>query len=163
MDELTVAEFWAQRKKSRARVTGANGNGLLVEVEALPCPEGGKARRVWMPAFGKARPRVTENGTYMPAAYEQNRAALRAAFGDAPAGLVHLSVTVERQMPASWSQRKRDRTRGHYAAATPDIDNVIGAVMDALFANDSRVISVFGERRWADVHALAIEIVPAAE
>lgn len=163
---MTLAEFWATQKHDRsrrARVVGANTTGLLAQAEAVPCAAGGKARRVFMPAFGKARPRVTENGTYMPAAYEQNRAALRAAFGDAPAGMVHLSVTVERKMPASWSQRKRDRTRGHYAAATPDIDNVIGAVMDALFANDSRVISVFGERRWADIHALVIEIVPAAE
>lgn len=156
-NEMTLAEFWAtQGRRSRHRQPSAP-----VEADTLDCANGGASRRVYMPAFGKARPRVTENGTYMPAEYERQRAALRAAFGETPAGLVHLSVTVERQMPASWSKKKRGQQRGQYAAATPDIDNVIGAVMDALFAQDSRVISIFGERRWADRHALIIEIVPA--
>lgn len=129
--------------------------------EPMACAGGGVARRVLMPAFGKARPRVTTNGTYMPAEYEAQRAQLRAAFGSVPDGLVHLSVSVVRQMPASWSRAERARQRGAYARPKPDIDNILGAVMDALFQDDDRVVSVFGEKKWGDRHELLIEVVPA--
>jgi Holliday junction resolvase RusA-like endonuclease len=114
-----------------------------------------------MPAFGKARPRVTENGTYMPKAYQQQVKQLRAAFGSVPAGLVHVSVTAVRQVPASWSKKKQAAAIGRYAKPKPDADNILGAVMDALFEDDDRVISVFCEKVWGAEHALVIEVAPA--
>lgn len=164
MDEMTLAEFWARKRRPRvtARMISASANYTpSLEVEIVPCADGGKARRVWLPAFGKARPRVTQNGTYMPHDYQAQRDRLRLAFGDVPAGLVHLSVSVVRQMPASWSRAKRDRMRGAYASPKPDIDNILGAVMDALFQEDDRVVSVFAEKRWGDEHEILIEIAPA--
>ncbi len=115
-----------------------------------------------MKAFGKARPRVTRNGTYMPRDYEANRDALRWQFGPhVPDGLVHLSVTAVRAMPKSWSKKKREQMRGQYAKPKPDIDNVVGAVMDSLFPDDDVVISIFGEKVWGDEHQIVIEIAAA--
>lgn len=114
-----------------------------------------------MPAFGKARPRVTENGTYMPPEYKKQIKKLRQAFGSVPAGLVHVSVTAVRQVPASWSKAKQAAAIGKYAKPKPDVDNIVGSVMDALFEDDDRVISVFCEKVWGAEHALIIEVAPA--
>jgi Holliday junction resolvase RusA-like endonuclease len=121
-------------------------------------------RIVYMKAFGKARPRVTRNGTYMPRAYTRKKASLRRQFGaSVPDGLVHLSVTAVRQLPKSWSNKKRERMDGRYTKAGPDTDNIAGAVMDALFPDDSRVVTIFCEKVWGQRHALVIEIAKAED
>lgn len=118
-----------------------------------------------MPAFGKARPRVTKGGshTHMPDAYTNRIDKLRWAFGSVPAGLVHVSVTAVRQVPKSWSQKKQGAAIGRYAKPKPDADNILGAVLDALFEDDDRVISVFCEKVWGEDHALVIEVAPAKQ
>jgi Holliday junction resolvase RusA-like endonuclease len=115
-----------------------------------------------MPAFGKARPRVTENGTYMPPEYQQQVKQLRHGLLDlCQSGLVHVSVTAVRQVPTSWSKAKQAAAIGQYAKPKPDADNILGAIMDALFEDDDRVISVFCEKVWGAEHALVIEVAPA--
>lgn len=121
------------------------------------------AKTIFMPAFGKARPRVTENGTYMPDEYEEQVEKLRWEFGSVPAGLVHVSVTAVRQVPKSWSKKKQTAAMGRYAKPKPDADNILGAVMDALFEDDDRVVTVFCEKVWGEEHALVIEVAPANE
>lgn len=116
-----------------------------------------------MAAFGKERPRVTKNGTYMPEEYQEQVEQLRWAFGSVPMGLVHLSVTAVRQVPKSWSKKKQAVTLGRYAKPKPDADNILGAVMDALFDDDDRVVTVFCEKVWGKEHALVIEVAPANE
>lgn len=118
------------------------------------------SKTIAMPAFGKARPRVTSNGTYMPDKYSAQVEQLRWEFGSVPAGLVHVSVTAVRQIPKSWSKKKREAAVGTYAKPKPDADNILGAVMDALFEDDDRVISVFCEKVWGWKHALKIEVAP---
>lgn len=115
-----------------------------------------------MAAFGKARPRVTSRGTFMPSDYTARKDELRWHFAgvDIPEGLVHLSVTAVREMPAQWSKRKKGDMRGTYAKPKPDVDNLAGAVMDALFDDDDRVISLFCEKVWGEQHELIIEISP---
>jgi len=121
------------------------------------------SKTIPMPAFGKARPRVTQNGTYMPTDYAEQVEQLRWAFGSVPGGLVHVSVTAVRQIPSSWSQKKQAAAVGRYAKPKPDADNILGAVMDALFEDDDRVISVFCEKVWGKEHALKIEVSPENE
>lgn len=116
------------------------------------------SQTVYMRPFGKARPRVTDNGTYMPASYTRKKKQLRGAFDDVPDGLVHLSVTAVRKMPKSWGTKKREKMRGTYAKPIPDVDNIAGAVMDALFGDDSGVVSVFCEKIWGDEFRMDIEI-----
>ena len=144
------------RKKKRGRKRAKSFPPPLV-------PSATVAKTIPMPAFGKARPRVTQNGTYMPKAYQQQVEQLRWAFGSVPAGLVHVSVTAVRQVPKSWSKAKQTAAHGRYAKPKPDVDNIVGAVMDALFEDDDRVISVFCEKIWGDEYALKIEVAPADE
>ena len=112
-------------------------------------------------AFGKARPRVTRNGTHMPTKYIAQRDELRWHCADMPDMAnkrLILYVRVYRAMPQSWSEKKRDAERWTYNTTMPDIDNIVGAVMDALFDNDSAVVMIFGWKRWGDKDAIGIEI-----
>lgn len=112
-----------------------------------------------MEPFGKARPRVTVNGTYMPREYQAARRALRAAFGAVtvrPPWIVR--VTAVRQMPASWSKRKRAELDGRWCVTKPDVDNIVAGVLDALFEEDSAVVSVSGMKVWGVAFGLKVEV-----
>ncbi len=118
-------------------------------------------RDIAMPAFGKARPRVTRTGhAYMPDSYTSQRDALRLMFGAvdvAPPWRVR--VTVNRAMPESWSKKRRAESDGRPCTAKPDIDNIIGAVMDALFVDDAHVVAIEAAKRWGDEHGMTIEVI----
>jgi Holliday junction resolvase RusA-like endonuclease len=113
-----------------------------------------------MAAFGKARPRVTRTGhAYMPDEYTRQRDDLRRLFGTvdvAPPWRVR--VTVAREMPRSWSKKRRAASGGAWCSAKPDIDNIIGAVMDALFPDDAAVVAIEAAKRWGDEHGMTIEV-----
>lgn len=114
-----------------------------------------QTRTIPMPAFGKARPRVTRNGTFMPADYERNRTQLKMMFGPVEVeGLVRLSVTAVRKLP------KRTKHRvGDYCDAGPDSDNILGAIMDSLFPDDdSHVVSGSWNKIWGVDDCLEIEL-----
>lgn len=143
--------------RKRGRGKGASKKGFPPPLT----PPVTVCKTIPMPAFGKARPRVTENGTYMPPEYKKQINKLRQAFGSVPSGLVHVSVTAVRQVPTSWSKAKQAAAIGKYAKPKPDADNILGSVMDALFEDDDRVISVFCEKVWGAEHALVIEVAPA--
>lgn len=108
-----------------------------------------------MDPFGKARPRVVKRGrkvhTFMPEDYEGNRASLRMLFGPVDvAGPCRLDVIAYRPIPKSWSKKKKREAAGTYTTTTPDIDNIIGAVMDSLFEDDSIVVECGGAKKWSD-------------
>lgn len=113
-----------------------------------------------MPPFGKARPRVTENGTYMPPEYRKNKVRLRREFGRILVeGLMKLTVVAIRPMPKSWSAQKRRMMDGEPAQPSPDLDNILGAVMDALFPkNDNHIVSIEAHKVWGEVPQLEITI-----
>lgn len=117
--------------------------------------------------FGKARPRVTRNGTFMPPKYTANKNSLRWQFGAMPVefadSLVSLQLVAYRPMPKSWSKKKRQSMAGTYAAPKPDIDNILGAVMDALFDEDSNVVETAARKVWGEVGQLEISIAIADE
>lgn len=126
--------------------------------------DGYQRAEIPMAAFGKARPRVTENGTYMPRAYSTARRALREKFGQVTvASPWIIRVTAIRQMPVSWSKRKRAAMDGAWCTTKPDADNVLGAVMDALFGDDAAVVSAGAEKQWGEKHLLVVEIWTAGE
>ena len=114
--------------------------------------------------FGKARPRVTRTGhAYMPDSYTAARDALRLMFGAVTvAPPWSLSVTAVRAMPASWSKRRRAAMAGAWCMTKPDADNIVGAVMDALFEDDAAVVSVTCRKVWGATAELRIEIWTAA-
>lgn len=119
-----------------------------------------QVKRVDMEAFGKARPRVTRRGTFMPKSYESKRRQLRLLFGPVEVdGPVELSVLVIRKMPDSWSKAEKESKMGTYTTTTPDIDNILGAIMDALFENDQRVVAIGRSAKiWGESHQMVINI-----
>ena len=109
--------------------------------------------------FGKARPRVTRGNTYMPHEYTRARDTLRLMFGPvtvAPPWALH--VTAVRAMPASWSKRRRGEMAGAWCVSKPDADNIVGAVMDALFEDDAAVVEVACRKVWGVSPELRIEV-----
>lgn len=108
--------------------------------------------------FGKARPRVTQNGTYMPYQYTRKKKHLAAEFGPVEVqGAVLLEVTAVLKVATSISKKKRAELLGTPATCKPDIDNIAGAVMDALFPDDdSRVVSINCTKVWGEWDCLQI-------
>lgn len=122
-----------------------------------------QSKTVYVAPFGKARPRVTRNGqhTYMSSDYVAQKDALRLLFGRVEVeGLVQLSVTAVRAMPASWAKKRRFEMAGKYATPKPDLDNIVAAVMDSLWSDDDSCVVEFGpcKKIWGFENELRITI-----
>jgi Holliday junction resolvase RusA-like endonuclease len=119
-----------------------------------------QSRLIPLPPFGKARPRVTRNGTYMPHEYERAKGQLSMLFGPVEAaGAVRLTVHALHALPRSWSQKKRAMLVNTPRIGKPDADNVCGAVMDALFPdNDTRVVELVYKSVYSHESGLFIQI-----
>jgi Holliday junction resolvase RusA-like endonuclease len=52
-------------------------------------------------------------------------------------------------MPASWSVAKRATMAGQPHRQKPDLDNLIKALLDALYSDDSGIYSVEAYKMWA--------------
>ena len=134
----------------------------------VPRPDGWKPAEqfvvVDMAAFGKARPRVTKNGTFMPKKYKDNSSLLRVLFGEltvSPPMIV--AVTAVRPMPKGWSKKKRGERAGTFALPTPDVDNLLGSIMDVLMKDDSGVVAAVPVKIWGDVGKMIIHLVEVDE
>jgi Holliday junction resolvase RusA-like endonuclease len=121
----------------------------------------------------KGRARVTRPGfVYTPAAtrkYEAHgRLAAQQAMNGRPpiAGPVRAEITVDLPVPASWSGKRRDAAlRGDIRPTSrPDTDNYVKAALDAInaiaVADDSLVVELAAEKRYAPVPCLTITITP---
>lgn len=60
-------------------------------------------------------------------------------------------------MPQSWSKKKRDTMRGQAHQQTPDLDNLVKAVNDALLAQDNIVFCFEASKWWADEGKIIIQ------
>lgn len=72
---------------------------------------------------------------------------------------MRLSYTAYFEMPASWSKRKRVEHLGQPHLQKADSDNVLKAIMDALFENDQFVYAGAFEKYWEDERGPRVEIV----
>jgi Holliday junction resolvase RusA-like endonuclease len=124
-------------------------------------------------AVAKGRPRMTRRGfAYTPAAtrkYEAHGrlAARQAMDGRPPIAIpVRAEITVDLPVPASWSPRRRDAAlRGEIRPTSrPDADNYIKSGLDAIngivVIDDSLVVEIAAEKRYAHVPQIAITITP---
>ena len=117
-----------------------------------------------MPPFGKARPRVTRHGTYMPREYEDKRDMLRILYREAGGADIddtvplHMNVVFYFRMPKSWSKKKKREMDLNYCQKTPDLDNLVGAVMDALIAKDQNVVTILANKFWGEENRILIGI-----
>lgn len=111
--------------------------------------------------FGKPRPRVTKNGTFMPKEYQSWRAAVRGEFGlvyPGPDDVLALSITAVVPVYKSWSKRKQRQMIGRDARCLPDVDNLAGSVMDAILLDDRAVGGLTVSRVWGTAGRLHIEV-----
>jgi len=54
-------------------------------------------------------------------------------------------------MPKSWSKKKKAVFLGKAHQQKPDIDNLLKAILDAIFKDDSGVWDIHAVKIWADV------------
>ena len=107
------------------------------------------------PPVGKERPRVSRGHTYTPertVAYEQwvllhaRNARVRPLEGP-----LKMQVVWCKQVTASWSKkRKAEALLGVYATGTPDLDNVVKSISDALngiaYQDDAQIAVLWASR-----------------
>jgi len=102
----------------------------------------------------KPRPRVTRNGTYVPAKYQTFKKTVKAYGIELPEHGYH--VTFELPMPKSWSKKKRAEMNGQPHQQVPDKDNLEKALLDAALDNDSRVWDGRVTKIWAETGSIII-------
>jgi Holliday junction resolvase RusA-like endonuclease len=124
----------------------------------------------------KGRPRMTRRGfAYTPShtrKYEAHgRLSAQMAMGDrAPIeGPVRLELLAELPIPASWSQKKRERaiTGDLLPISRPDLDNYIKSGIDSIneivIRDDSQVVEVRARKRYSPTPKLVMTIFPQGD
>lgn len=123
-----------------------------------------------MKPFGKARPRCRGKiPPYMPTEYKQKVKDVQSQVNTSqiPDGPVLVYLTIGYPMPKSWSVAKKDLARDKLCPRKPDIDNVAGAILDAIFpestGGDSRVVGLIVYRYWSDEPKMSVNILKLGE
>lgn len=65
-------------------------------------------------------------------------------------------VTFHMPMPKSWSKKKKLNLDGQGHKSTPDLDNLLKALFDALFINDSHLWDYRATKVWAYTGAIIV-------
>jgi Holliday junction resolvase RusA-like endonuclease len=76
--------------------------------------------------------------------------AVRREWGDRKFSEHDARVVFFVPMPKSWSAKKREAMAGKPHQQTPDVDNYLKALLDAIHANDCRIWRIAIEKRWAE-------------
>lgn len=66
-------------------------------------------------------------------------------------------------MPKSWSKKKRGQMSLRPHKQVPDLDNLVKALLDALFENDSHIWHYEAEKKWDYVGYITICSLPKKE
>ena len=66
------------------------------------------------------------------------------------------SILFRISMPKSWSKKKRDLMRGKPHQETPDLDNLLKAVNDALLEQDKIIYQISATKLWSDIGEIII-------
>ena len=117
-----------------------------------------------MRPFGKARPRVTANGTFMPKGYMKSKRELSLLYGVVDEfDCIRLSVVAIRKIPRNGRSGGDIVTFNQYCKVKPDLDNIVGAVMDTLFPESDSQVVEFGtcKKLWGDSDAIVIKVEEA--
>ena len=116
---------------------------ILLRVPPMPKPRMTRADR-W-----KKRPVVLR--------YWEWCEAVRAEWGEGPFPQHLTHVTFRVPMPKSWSKAKRAAMQGAPHTQTPDVDNYLKALLDALHVNDSGVWDIRVTKRWSESGGITVE------
>lgn len=125
----------------------------------------------------KGRPKFARRGAhvmaYTPAktvGYENavRLAASVAMAGAEPAqGPIALSLTLNLQIPASWSKKRRAMAAAGTIAATkkPDADNVLKGIKDGcngiVWRDDAQVVRIHIEKRYSETPGVLVKVMTA--
>lgn len=124
---------------------------------------------------GKARPRVTRNGTFTPAKTREYEKLVRVEygeqcgaqyFGDSP---LAVSITAYYPIPKSASKRRREQMESRLIRPTikPDSDNICKAVCDALngiaWKDDAQIVNLGFEKYYGTEPRVKVEIEEVKE
>lgn len=67
------------------------------------------------------------------------------------------TVTFYISMPKSWTKKKKKEMKGEAHQQKPDIDNLIKALLDAVYDDDSCVWDIRARKVWSDQGMIIIE------
>jgi Holliday junction resolvase RusA-like endonuclease len=105
-----------------------------------------------------SKPRQTQRDKWKP-----SKSALRyRAFADEcrlrmkGVDLDGADITFYLPIPQSWSKRKKREMKGEPHRQKPDLDNLIKALGDALYGDDSCIASIQARKVWATEGAISI-------
>ena len=59
-------------------------------------------------------------------------------------------------MPKSWSKKKKDKMISMPHEQTPDVDNILKALMDAVYDDDSVISDIRASKMWSETGAIVI-------
>lgn len=126
-----------------------NSHSFVVRADPVPKPRMTAADK-W-----KKRPcvvRYREYGDIVRKAYAQS--------GMLPLGARVYGLFVEAvfAMPKSWSKTKRTEMDGKRHQVRPDADNVLKAVADHLFDEDSIISDMSCTKRWGETGRVVVEV-----
>lgn len=104
----------------------------------------------------------------MPPAYEEKKMMLRLLWGDQGGKVdlkvpIHLRCAFYFRMPKNWSKKRKREMMFQPCLKKPDLDNCLGAVMDAILDKDSNVYRLEGSKVWHDHDGIIIELIAEAE
>ena len=60
-------------------------------------------------------------------------------------------------MPKSWSKKKRHIFNGQPHTHKPDVDNLLKALLDAIFGDDAHIWDIRASKLWAEQGMIVIE------
>lgn len=60
------------------------------------------------------------------------------------------------KMPKSWSKKKKLAHIGKPHKQTPDIDNLLKGLMDAIYEDDAHIWAVLAIKQWSDVPSIEV-------
>ncbi len=59
-------------------------------------------------------------------------------------------------MPGSWSKAKKERMNNRYHQQKPDLSNLLKAIEDAVYKNDSAIADIHVAKKWGYEGAIII-------
>lgn len=126
----------------------------------------------------KGRPKFARRGAhvvaYTPAKTASYENLVKLAAAEAMRGVepsarpVALSVTLNLQVPASWSNKRRAAAVAGTICATkkPDADNVLKGIKDGcngiVWADDAQVVRIVLEKRYSETPSAVVHVIEVA-
>ncbi len=69
-----------------------------------------------------------------------------------------LSIIFEIKMPKSWSKKQKEKMNGMAHKQKPDLDNLLKALFDAVYEEDSHIWNYEASKVWAYEGGITVEI-----